>query len=70
MAKLICCDICKSTHIEDIGEEKRNRHTTEESGFWGMGGSYTTDYIEHYSLYRKYRCKDCGYEFSELDFSC
>lgn len=70
MAKIICCDKCRSVNVKEIDKERRNEHTTKESGFWGMGGSYTTDYIKHYDLYKIYKCKDCGFEFSELEYSC
>lgn len=69
MAKIICCDNCRSTNIKEIGEEKDNQHITTESGFWGLGGSFTTDYINHYRLYKKYSCIDCEYEFRELEYS-
>jgi len=69
MAKIICCDKCKSINIDKIGEEKRNVHTTEESGFFGLGGSFSTIYYSHYNLYNNYKCSECGYEFSELEYS-
>jgi len=70
MGKIICCDNCKSIKVKEIGEEKDNEHTTTESGWWGLGGSWDTDYIHHYRLYKKYNCIDCGYEFRELEYSC
>lgn len=70
MAKIICCDKCNSINLKEIGSEKKNEHTTTESGFWGLGGSYTTDYIKHYDLYKTYECNDCGCKFSEFDYSC
>jgi len=70
MAKIICCNSCNSIDLKEIGEERRNEHTTTESGFWGLGGSFETDYINHYSLYKKYKCNECGYEFEELIRSC
>lgn len=70
MAKIICCDDCRSVNIKETGEEKRNEHTTNESGYWGLGGSYRTNLIPHYDIYKKYECKDCGCKFEELDRSC
>ena len=70
MAKITCCDNCKSTNIKEVGEEKTNQHTTEKSGWWGLGGSFATDYVRHYTLYKKYECNECSCEFRELEYSC
>jgi len=70
MAKIVCCDNCKSTNIKEIGEEKTNQHTTKESGWWGLGGSFATDYIYHYTLYKNYECNECSCKFRELERSC
>ena len=69
MAKIICCDACRSTDVECISEVKRDSHTTTEEGWFGPGGSWGIDYIHHCKVYKQYKCKACGYEFEELDRS-
>ena len=70
MAKIICCDKCKSINVKEIGEERTNQHMTKDSGFWGLGGSFETNYIYHFNLYKEYECTDCMYKFKELEYSC
>jgi len=70
MAKIICCDKCKSINVNKIGEEERNRHTTKEEGWFGLGGSWSVMYHSHYNLYNKYECNECRYKFEELEYNC
>ena len=67
MAKIICCDECNSASVVEIDRRKTNQHTEKRSGFWGLGGSYTTDYIYHFDLEITYQCSVCGCKFHEYD---
>lgn len=69
MAKIICCDECKSIKIKETGSEKRGRYTEKEEGFFGMGGCWDVMYHEHYRLYKTYQCEECGFRFEELESS-
>ena len=65
--KKICCDECESTNVKEISKRLMSSHTEKESGFFGLGGSYHTRYIEHNEYARTYSCNDCNHEFVEYD---
>lgn len=60
--QITCCDSCKSINVEEVGTEliEIGHHWEEELSY-----PWKTELVKDYDYYKKYKCKDCGYEFKE-----
>ena len=60
--KVICCDKCKSINIKEVDFE-----FVETGHHWKQNLYYpwNEELVKEYDHYKKYKCKNCGFEFKE-----
>lgn len=62
MAKIICCDECKSINVEEIDTD-----FVETGHYYKETYSYPwkEEKVIEYDKYKIYKCKECGFNFKE-----